>query len=135
MPPDYLPALGDAFTGRLATTLTPKAVKSLVFDGKYPRINNMLLFFKEIYRNPILTGQKTDTVRGSKRLPRVGQIVKACVGPSRIFADLLIEAIEPVASLSEQRASQVRDCYSGEIPADAVLLRFRRVNVPANNPA
>ena len=107
----------------------------MVFDGKYPRINNMLLFFKEIYRNPILTGQKTDTVRGSKRLPRVGQIVKACVGPSRIFADLLIEAIEPVASLSEQRASQVRDCYDGAIPVDAVLLRFRRVNVPANNPA
>lgn len=27
--------------GCLATTLTPKAVKFLAFDGKYPRINNM----------------------------------------------------------------------------------------------
>ncbi len=95
----------------------------------------MLLLFKEIYRNPILTGQKIDTVRGSKRLPHVGQVVKACVGPSRIFADLLIEAIEPVASLSEHRASQVRACYAGEIPRDAVLLRFRRVNFPSDNPA
>lgn len=110
-------------------------VKFLAFDGKCSRINDMLLFFKAIYRDPILTGAKTDTVRGPKRLPRAGQIVKACVGPSRIFASLLIEAIEPVASLSEQRALQVKACYAGEIPSDAVLLRFRRVDIPGNDQA
>ena len=88
----------------------------------------MLLFFKAQYRDPIIRGEKTDTVRGPKRLPRLGSVVKACVGPSRIFASLLIEAIEPVASLPEWRAAQVRACYAGAIPSDAVLLRFRRVD-------
>ena len=60
----------------------------------------MLLFFKAIYREPILRGDKTDTIRTPKRLPRVGSVVQACVGPSRIFARLRITAAEPVSALS-----------------------------------
>ena len=93
----------------------------------------MLLFFKAIYRDPILRGEKTDTIRPNKRIPRVGSVVKACVGPSRIFCSLLITEVAPVASLPTDRASQVSACY-GEIPADAVRLSFRVVN-PADYPA
>jgi uncharacterized protein YqfB (UPF0267 family) len=93
----------------------------------------MLLFFKEIYRQPILSGEKTDTIRGSKRLPRVGQVMQACVGPSRIFADLVITAVEPISQLSTSRAAQVMACYSGEIPPEAVRLSFDVLN--ARQPA
>lgn len=52
----------------------------------------MLLFFKGIYRVPILSGEKTDTIRQKRRLPKVGSVCHACVGPSRIFARLKIES-------------------------------------------
>ena len=86
----------------------------------------MLLFFKAIYRDPILRGEKTDTIRMPKRLPRVGSLVKACVGPSRIFATLRILEASPVASLSAERASQVLACYP-EVTPDMVRLRFELV--------
>lgn len=94
----------------------------------------MLLFFKAIYRDPILRGEKTDTIRTNRRLPRVGSLVKACVGPSRIFATLQIIEATPVASLPPERASQVSACY-GEIPSDAVRLTFRLVPDAANTAA
>ena len=84
----------------------------------------MLLFFKAIYRDPILRGEKTDTIRIPKRLPRVGALVKACVGPSRIFATLRIMEIIPVGQLSPGRAADVRRCYP-EITADMVCVRFQ----------
>jgi len=94
----------------------------------------MLLFFKAIYRDPILRGEKTDTIRPfSRRLPRVGSHCKACVGPSRIFATLEILEACPVASLSAERASQVLGCY-GEIPRNAIRLAFRVID-PAHDPA
>ena len=87
----------------------------------------MLLFFKAIYRDPILRGEKTDTIRANRHLPRVGSLVRACVGPSRIFATLQIIEATPVASLPPERASQVSGCY-GAIPPDAVRLTFRLVS-------
>ncbi len=86
----------------------------------------MLLFFKAIYRDPILRGEKTDTIRRPNRLPRVGSLVKACVGPSRIFATLRILEASPIASLSAERASQVLVCYP-EVTPDMVRLRFELV--------
>jgi len=86
----------------------------------------MLLFFKEIYRQPILSGEKLDTIRLPKRLPRVGSVVQACVGPSRIFARLRITAAEPISSLSPARAAQVEACY-GTLDASMVRLTFERV--------
>ena len=83
----------------------------------------MLLFFKAIYRDPILRGEKTDTVRQPKRIPCVGSLVKACVGPSRIFATLRVLEVAPVGSLPSWRASQVLACYP-EITPDMVIIRF-----------
>lgn len=75
----------------------------------------MLLFFKAQYRDPILRGEKTDTIRRPIRLPRVGSLVKACVGPSRIFAVLRVLEVAPIASLTPERRAQVREicqrCY------------------------
>jgi hypothetical protein len=86
----------------------------------------MLLFFKAIYRAPILSGEKTDTIRMPKRLPRVGSVVQACVGPSRIFASLRILEAAPIASLTPERAAQVLACYP-DITPDMVRLRFELV--------
>lgn len=83
----------------------------------------MLLFFKAIYRDPILSGEKTDTIRRPTRMPAVGSIVKACVGPSRIFAHLRILEVAPIASLSAERRAQVLACYP-DITPDMVRLRF-----------
>ncbi len=84
----------------------------------------MLLFFKEIYRNPILAGDKIDTIRLPKRLPKIQSIVHACVGPSRVFARLRILTIEPIGSLSPERLAQVEACYGAIDPA-MVRLTFR----------
>ena len=84
----------------------------------------MLLFFKAIYRDPILRGEKRDTVRRNKRLPKVGAVMQACVGPSRIFARLRIDAVEPIASLNAARRVQVEACYPGEDLSDMVIFRF-----------
>ncbi len=86
----------------------------------------MLLFFKAIYREPILNGLKTDTIRRNKRLPVVGAIVQACVGPSRIFARLRIIAIEPVDELPVERQMQIRACY-GTIEQGMVRICFERL--------
>jgi len=86
----------------------------------------MLLFFKEIHRAPILSGEKTDTIRLPKRLPRVGSVVQACVGPSRIFARLRITAAESISALSRERAAQVEDCY-GTLDPSMICLTFERV--------
>ena len=85
----------------------------------------MLLFFKAIYRDPILTGEKTDTIRTNKRVPKVGAIMQACVGPSRIFARVRITAVEPLGSLTPERARQVEACY-GALDPTMVRLTFER---------
>jgi hypothetical protein len=90
----------------------------------------MLLFFKAIYRGPILRDEKTDTIRLPKRLPRVGSTVQACVGPSRIFARLLITAAEPIASLSPERRRQVEECYGALDPA---MVRLSFVRLPQSS--
>ena len=86
----------------------------------------MLLFFKAIYQDPILSGEKTDTIRRPIRIPRVGSLVKACVGPSRIFATLRILEVAPIGSLTPERAAQVLACYPDVTP-DMVRLRFELV--------
>jgi len=87
----------------------------------------MLLFFKAIYRDPILRGEKTDTIRAKSRGIYVGSLVKACVGPSRIFATLRVLEVAPIASLSPERASQVLACYP-DITPGMVRLRFELVS-------
>ena len=87
----------------------------------------MLLFFKEIHRQPILTGEKLDTIRMPKRLPRVGSVVQACVGPSRIFARLRIIGAESIATLTPERAAQVEACY-GALDPSMVRLTFEIVD-------
>jgi len=94
----------------------------------------MLLFFKEMYRDPILSGEKTDTVRLPRRLPSVGAIVQACVGPSRIFARLRIIAIEPIGALPADRAAQVQACY-GALDPSMVRLTFERIPEAPENQA
>lgn len=95
----------------------------------------MLLFFKSIYRDPILRGEKTDTIRRPIRIPAVGSLVKACVGPSRIFAHLRILEVAPIASLSEERRAQVLACYPDVTP-DMVRLRFELAdNLVHHDPA
>jgi hypothetical protein len=95
----------------------------------------MLMFYKEIYRHAILAGEKTDTIRVNKRLPRIGSIVQACVGPSRIFAELRITGIEAVGALAPERLAQVQACY-GALPANAVRLTFEVVrSIPPKNTA
>jgi len=86
----------------------------------------MLLFFKAIHRDPILRGEKTDTIRRPIRLPRVGSLVKACVGPSRIFATLRVLEVAPIDSLPAERRAQVLACYP-EVTPDMVRLRFELV--------
>ena len=86
----------------------------------------MLLFFKEMYRNPILCGEKTDTIRWPKRIPPVGSVVQACVGPSRIFAQLRIISADPISTLSPERAAQVRECY-GVLDSTMIQLTFERI--------
>jgi hypothetical protein len=95
----------------------------------------VLLFFKAIYRDLILRGEKTDTIRRPIRLPRVGSLVKACVGPSRIFATLRVLEVTPIGSLTPERAAQVLACYPDVTP-DMVRLRFELVadhHVPDNS--
>lgn len=87
----------------------------------------MLLFFKQIYRAPILSGEKTDTIRNSARGAKPGRLMKACVGPSRIFATVEILSVDLVGSLNPARLAQVIGCY-GKLPKDAVRLTFRVVN-------
>lgn len=84
----------------------------------------MLLYFKGIYREPILRGEKTDTVRLPKRIPKIGAIMQACVGPSRIFARLLIESVVPVGDLPAWRREQVEQCY-GHIDPSMVVISFQ----------
>jgi hypothetical protein len=91
----------------------------------------MLLFFKQIYRDPILRGEKRDTVRTSKRIPKVGAVMQACVGPSRIFARLLIESVQPVGALPAERRAQVEQCY-GTLDSSMVMLVFRVLDDPAH---
>ena len=86
----------------------------------------MLLFFKEIYRQPILSGEKRDTIRLPKRLPRVGCVVQACVGPSRIFARLRILSAESIGALTPERAAQVEACY-GALDSAMIRLTFERI--------
>lgn len=92
----------------------------------------MLLFFKEMYRGPILRGEKRDTIRRPSAAWRIGRIMQACVGPSRIFARLQITAIEMVEEMDADRAQQVRNCLDS---CDEPLVRLRFEVLPPDNEA
>jgi hypothetical protein len=92
----------------------------------------MLLFFKGVYRSSILSGEKTDTIRANKRVPKLGSVVLACVGPSRIFARLRITGVESLADISPERRRQVEKCY-GVIPENAVRLTFELLEATSNS--
>ncbi len=84
----------------------------------------MLLFFKEIYRQPIL-GREAGHNSTPKRLPRVGCVVQACVGPSRIFARCGFFP-QSRSALTPERAAQVEACYGALDPA-MIRLTFERI--------
>lgn len=84
------------------------------------------MWFKQLYVWPILSGEKTDTIRlAAKRHPKVGVTVDFSVGPRPPFCRARIVAVEPVAihDLDDDRASQVRATL-GHGALDAPLVRI-----------
>lgn len=83
------------------------------------------LWFKQIYVTSILDGSKHITVRPpSTRLPDVGEVVAASVGPRRPFAHLLIEGkrVARVQELTPEHRKDVEALYG--VDQDLVELRF-----------
>lgn len=110
-----------------------KAVKCCTINS-LPSYNPiMLLFFKACYRDPILRGEKTDTIRQSARGAYSGRVMQACVGPSRIFARLRIVAVESIGSLSAERKAQVIACY-GLCDDSMVRLTFELIECQPPQP-
>lgn len=84
------------------------------------------MWFKSEFVVPILSGEKTDTMRRkSGRLPKVGDVVNFSVGPRTPFASAHVESLEEVSisSLSEERKSQVVKCY-GDVN-ELVRIKFK----------
>ena len=88
-----------------------------------------MLYFKACYVESILSGEKTDTIRRPQRLPRAGELMRACVGPSRPFAELWIETVEPIAlaDLEPERRAEVTALYGEAGPLHRVRFRLYRV--------
>lgn len=86
------------------------------------------LWFKRRYVDPILRGEKRDTIRAKPpaRLD-AGEVVAASVGPIRPFAHLTIEAVEPVsvAGLDVETRAAFRAIYP--TAETAWRIRFRVV--------
>ena len=94
------------------------------------------LFFKQRYVGPILRGEKRSTLRAERRGLAVGDVVRACVGVSRPFADLEITsvALREVADFSEARRAELLALYPGIERAWQVgfrLLRTIREEAPS----
>jgi len=70
------------------------------------------LWFKNEYVQPILSGDKKDTIRkSSNHLPKIGEEVELSVGPARVFAKALILSIAPIGALSKEREQEVVKIY------------------------
>jgi len=86
------------------------------------------LWFKGEFVNPILRGEKWDTVRPrSNRLPRVGDEVAFSVGPRPPFAFARVTAVEP--SLDADRNGLVLSMCSTS--GDMVRISFVLTSTPA----
>lgn len=90
------------------------------------------LWFKQCYVSPILSGEKTDTVRReSGRLPNEGDIVALTVGPRPAFctAKITRRAQINLAALPEKRRAEVLGIYVNETGPMA-RLTFRVIEIP-----
>ncbi len=68
------------------------------------------MWFKARYVEDILSGRKTETLRRvNGRVPAVGTVAPASVGPVRPFAWLHIDAVDiiSVSDLSEERRTEI----------------------------
>ena len=76
----------------------------------------MYLWFKKKYVEPILSGEKTSTIRPKKPRVAVGDIVTFHVGPKPAFASAEILSVKEVlfSSLPEVRQQGVRAIYGSE---------------------
>lgn len=85
------------------------------------------LWFKQIYQAPILSGEKTDTVRRVNCKLRPGDTVGFSIGPRPPFAHAYILEREEIklAELPEEHRAQVAKLY-GE-SGDLCRLTFRLV--------
>lgn len=97
------------------------------------------LWFKQLYVEPILSGEKTDTIRKSPlRSPlHVGEAVKFSVGPRPPFAVVEITYVEPIdldaVSQSEpDRAAFLRAEY-GSTPLVRIAFRLREILPPGRD--
>lgn len=90
------------------------------------------MWFRAEFVAAILAGAKTDTIRrATSRVPKVGAIVGASVGPRKPFARLLILAVEPVIEEpSNERVAQLGRCGIATTEA-LVLVRFALLSAAA----
>jgi hypothetical protein len=90
-----------------------------------------MLSFKKVWIEPIMSGEKTDTIRKATALVR-GDIIEAkCEWVKPPFAYLEVTAVEPVAQRDlepEQRERLAKLYGQGKT---LVRIRFRRINAPA----
>jgi hypothetical protein len=84
------------------------------------------LWFKATFVKPILSGQKTDTIRrASNRLPAVGDQIALSVGPREPFATAEVLSVEP-AVMSASKREKVAKLYGDDLD-NMVTIRFRLV--------
>lgn len=89
----------------------------------------MHLWFKQIYVAPILSGEKTDTIRNAGKCKlQAGDVVTFSVGPRPAFATAKILTRENIAlnELTPERREQVATLYDAD--GDFCRLTFRLVS-------
>ncbi len=94
------------------------------------------LWFKKRYVEPILSGQKTSTIRMKKPKVGVGDTVTFHVGPKPSFATVQIQSVEEVAfdDLPPARKDGLRSVYDrhgllfDDGPATVWCIQFELVN-------
>ena len=90
------------------------------------------IWFKARYVAPILAGDKTDTVRpvGTRRPPRVGELVGLSVGARAPFAAAIVTAVDQVDAGEldpDRRADVARLCGDA---GQYLRIRFRVLRPP-----
>ena len=90
------------------------------------------LSFKQAWIEPILNGEKTDTIRKATALVRGDIVAAKCEWVKPPFAYLEVTAVEPVAQrdLDPERRERLAKLY-GE-GKTLVRIRFRRINARAD---
>jgi len=84
------------------------------------------LWFKQIYMTPILSGEKTDTIRRRSCKLRAGNVVAFTVGPRPPFAraEILTREDIDLVDLAESRAAQVITLYDNREPLCRLTFRL-----------